>query len=151
MSVLGIHLYQCTSWWLWETVLAFSEFFRIPFQCIRLFHDRWFTSSLANTSLSMQQVLTQNGMNPMPYPPYTPDLDPRRLFVCLFSWTKGQKGPQKKMFSRWGRSKTKNAEAVKSIKMDQFENSWAVQKYLHRCIAPNGEYLEGYWSLNMWE
>ena len=42
------------------------------------------------------------------------------LFVFLDERTKRS---SKKMFSRWGRSKTKNAEAVKSIKMDQFENS----------------------------
>ena len=44
----------------------------------------------------------------------------------------------------------KMAEALKDIKIDKFKNcleQW--KKYLDRCIAPNGEYFEGDWSLNM--
>ena len=40
--------------------------------------------------------------------------------------------------------KQKTAEALKSIKVDKFKNCFGQwKKYLNRCSASDGEYLEG--------
>ena len=44
----------------------------------------------------------------------------------------------------------KTAKALKGIKIDEFKNHFEQwKKSLNRCIASNGEYFEGDWSLNM--
>ena len=44
----------------------------------------------------------------------------------------------------------KMTEALKGIKIDEFKNCFKqVEKCLSSCIASNGEYFEGDWSLNI--
>ena len=44
--------------------------------------------------------------------------------------------------------KQKKAEMLKGIKIDKFKNCFEQwKKQLDRCIASNGEYFEGDWSL----
>ena len=84
----------------------------------------------------------------MPHPPYSFDLTCKRLFVCLFHWMK--KVLKGKIFGYMEEVKQKTVEALKGINTDQFKNcleQWG--KSLDRCIASNGEYFEGDWSLNM--
>ena len=46
--------------------------------------------------------------------------------------------------------KQKTAEALKSIKIEEFKNCFEQwKKRLYRCIASHGEYFEGARSLNM--
>ena len=46
--------------------------------------------------------------------------------------------------------KPKMTEALKGIKMDEFKNYFEQQKkHLDRCIASDGKYFEGDWSLNI--
>ena len=48
--------------------------------------------------------------------------------------------------------KQKTTEALKGIKIDQFKNGFEWwKKYLDTCIASNGEYFQGDWSLNIEE
>ena len=54
-----------------------------------------------------------------------------------------------KQFADVGEVKQKKAEVVKGIKIHEFKNrleQW--KKCFGRCIASNGEYFEGDWSLN---
>ena len=60
-----------------------------------------------------------------------------------------KKVPKGKCFANVKEVKQKMAEALKGIKIHEFEHFWAVEKSLSRGIAPSGEYLEGGWSLNM--
>ena len=42
------------------------------------------------------------------------------------------------------------AETLKYLKIDKFKNYFELwKKHLNSCIASNGEYFEGNWSLNM--
>ena len=55
-----------------------------------------------------------------------------------------------KCFTHVEEVKQKMAEALKGIKIDKFKNCFEQWKNcLDRCIASNGQYLEGGWSLNM--
>ena len=55
-----------------------------------------------------------------------------------------------KRFANVEETKQKTAEAVIGIKMNKFKNCFEQwRKSLDRCIASNGEYFEGGWSLNM--
>ena len=54
------------------------------------------------------------------------------------------------MFCQWGRGETKTAEVLKGIKIGKFKNCFEQgKKHLNSCIASNGEYFEGDWSLNV--
>ena len=58
VGVLGSHLYQCTSWHCCERLHSDSvDFFKRVFQRICPFHDGWFTSTPAYTTLGVQQFL----------------------------------------------------------------------------------------------
>ena len=97
-------------------------------------------SAPAQTSLSVQQFLTKDGMSPMPHPPYLPDLAPATF--CLFPWMK--KVLKRKHFANEEELKQKIAESLKGIKIDEFKNCFEQwKKCLDRCIASNGEYFEG--------
>ena len=52
-----------------------------------------------------------------------------------------KKVPKLKCFVNAEQVKQKKAEALKGIKINEFKNSWAVQKHPNRCIPPNGEYF----------
>ena len=132
---------------LWEAAFGSSEFFWRLFQRVCPSHDRWFTSAPAHTKLSVQQFLTKNGMTPCPTLPIHL-ISPLERF--LFFWMK--KVLKGKSFADVEEVKQKTAEAKR-------HQNWQVQKTvlssgqksLGRCIAANGEYFEGDWSLNMEE
>ena len=147
MSVLGAHLYQCTSWWCCESLcLALVNFFLEDFQCICPFHGGWFTHTPAHTTLSVQQFLTKNGMTPMPYLPYLPELTLSNFF-CF----PRRKSPQRETFCQCGRGETKNGRSTKRHQNWCVQKLfWAVEKRLDRCIASTGECFEGDWHLNIW-
>ena len=75
----------------------------------------------------------------MPLPPYSPNFTPSdSLFPQMKKVLKG------KWFADVEKVKQKIAEALKSIKIDEFKNcceQW--KKHLDRCITSNGEYFEG--------
>ena len=110
VSVVGTHLYPCTSWWCCEKLCSASvNFFRRLFQCICPFHDGWFTSTSDRTVLSVQQFLTKNSMTPMFHLPHSPHLTPRNFFFVFL----GVKSPQRKTCCWCGRSETKNGRSTK--------------------------------------
>ena len=127
-----------------EAALGFSEFFWRLFQCLCPFHDGWLPSAPAHAALSAQQFLTTiTACPPCPSLPIHPIIP--RLF-CFHRW----KVLKRKCFCRCGRRETKNGRSI-----NRHQNRWAhrlfgaVEKRLDRCIASNGEYFEGDWSLNM--
>ena len=65
-------------------------------------------------------------------------------FVCSPGW----KSPQSETFCQYERGETETAEAPKGIKIYKFKN-WAVEKSHGRCVASNGECIEGDCNLNM--
>ena len=77
-------------------------------------------STPAHTSLSVQQFLAENGIDPHSHPPYSPDLTPSDFFVVVFSPVK--KVLKGKHFADVGEVKQKAAEALKGIKIDKFKN-----------------------------
>ena len=79
-------------------------------------------------ALSVQQSLTKNSMTPVPHPPYSPDLDPSKFFVCFPQMKKVLKGKhfvdvEEVKQTKKTKTKKKNpAEALKGIKIDKFKN-----------------------------
>ena len=70
--------------------------------------------------------------------------------VIFFLFPRMKKVLKGKYIADMEEVKQKMAEALKVIKINKFKNcteQW--KKYLDRCIASNGEYFEGEWSLNM--
>ena len=74
----------------------------------------------------------------MPRPPCPPDL---ALSYFLFPWMK--KALKGKCFDDVEEVKQKMAGALKVIKINKFKTTSEQWKCLDRCIAANGEYLEG--------
>ena len=75
-------------------------------------------------------------------PPYLAPSDS----LCFPTW----KRSSKENVLQCGRGETHTAEALKRIRNNKFKNCFEQwKKCLHRCIASNGEYSEGDWSLNM--
>ena len=148
VSFLGTHLYQCTSWYCCERLhLPLVKFFWRLFQRVCPFHDGWFTSAPAHTGLSVQQFLTKK-LHDHRDPPslFTWSLL-EWLFLCFPGCKKSTQGNVLPTWNRWNK---KMAEALKDIKINEFKNYFsALEKHLNRCIASNGEYFEGDWSLNM--
>ena len=82
----------------------------------------------------------------MPHPPYVPDL----LRETFFLFPRMKKVRKEKHFPDVWEEKQKTAETLKGIKTDKLKNCFEQwKKGLDRCIASNGEYFEGDWSLNM--
>ena len=109
-SVVGTHLYQCTSWRCCERLhLASVNFFLRLFQCGCPFHDDLQVHLLTVHSLSVQQFCTKNIMTPMSHPPYSPDLIPRDFL--LFPWMK--KVLKGKHFANVKEVKQKNSRNTK--------------------------------------
>ena len=76
----------------------------------------------------------------MPHPPYTPDLTLSDVF--LFPWM--EKVLQGKRFADVEEVKQKMAEALKSIKIDEFKNRFEPwKKCLDRCIVSTRESFQG--------
>ena len=82
-SVLGTQLYQCTSWWCCERLRFASVNFLLKRQRARPFHDGWFTSAPAHTMLSwvFSSFWPKTAWEPLPHPPYSPDLTPNNFIV----------------------------------------------------------------------
>ena len=86
-------------------------------------------STPAHTMLNIQQFLTKHSMNPVPHPPYSPDLTPSDFFFV----SPDEKSPQRETFCWCGGGETKNAEALKGVKIEFKQNRvkklfWAVEK-----------------------
>ena len=87
----------------------------------------------------------KNRLTWVPHPLYSPILPWATIFV---SWN--EKSPQRETFCQCERGETKNDRSTKHIKIDEFKNCFEQwKKCLDRCIASNGEYFEGDYSLNM--
>ena len=147
MSVLGTHLYQCNSWrLLWEVVLTFSEFF-LKSLSAGLPISQWMIykhSCLHSTECSA--VFDQKWHDPCAPPFLFTWSHPKWLFFCFTGWKKSSKGNILPMWDRWNK---KMAEALKGIRIDKFQTALSGgKKCLGRCIASDGEYFEGDWSLN---
>ena len=146
MTVLGTHLHQCTSWCCIERLhLPSVNFFWRLFLHVCPFHDGWFTSIPAHTALSVQEFLTQKSITSMPHPPYSPNLARVTFFVFVFLMKKVLKG---KYFADVEEVKQKRHKSTKGHQHQWTQKLfWAVEKCLNSCIASNGEYFEGDWSL----
>ena len=86
----------------WEAVFDFSGFFWRLFHCICPFHDGWFMSSSAHTTLSVQQFLTKNGWPHVPPSLFT-HLVPTNFFHFP-GWKKSSKGNILPMWKRWNKT-----------------------------------------------
>ena len=73
-------------------------------------------SASEHTALSVRQLLTKNGMTPMPHPPYSPDLALSNFFLLSPQMKKVLKG---KLFADMEEVKQKRAEA---LKIDRFKH-----------------------------
>ena len=146
LSVLGTHVYQCTSCHCCERLRAASaNFFEDSFNVFAHF-VRGFTSTPAHIAWSVQQFLTPNSMthHGPPYP-FTPSFPEQLLFVSPV-----EKRPQTETVCWCGRSEIKTSRSTKRHQYWRIQKLfWAVEKHPDRCLAPNGEYFEGDWSLNM--
>ena len=102
LSVLGTHLYQCTSWCCGKRLHSASvNFFWRFFQCICLFHNGWFMILSAHTMLSIQQFLTKMSWPLCPILPIHPVL-PQAAFV-LFCFPRWKKSSEGKVLPTWKR------------------------------------------------
>ena len=97
-------------------MFSFSEFFlEYSFNVFAYF---MMGDLRAHTAMSVQQFLTKNGMTPVPYPLYLPDLALSDIFLFppMKKFLKG------KCFANVGEVKQKTAESLKAIKVDKFKN-----------------------------
>ena len=113
VSVLGTHMYQCTSWRCCERLHSAlkipSEFFLKDFQHVNSFHDGWFMNAPAHTPWSAQQFLTKNHMTPVSTPPCSHDLTPSDVFFV----SRDEKKPQRETFGQHGRGGTRTGRSTK--------------------------------------
>ena len=72
----------------------------------------------AHTVLRVQQVLTQDGMIPTPHPSCSPDLIQSNFSL----FPQGKKSSKGKHFASVEEVKQKTVEALKGLKIDEFEN-----------------------------
>ena len=75
-------------------------------------------SAPVQTTMSVQNFLTKNGIAPMPHPPYSPDHAPSN-FLLISPHKKVLKG---KCFANVEEVKQKTAETVEGIKIDKFKH-----------------------------
>ena len=133
----------------WEAVFGFSDFF------LRLNMFVHFMMCDLRAHLSIPHWVFSNFWPKTAWPscttlPIHPTLAQSNFFVCLFPQMK--KFLKGKHFADVEDVKQQVAEGLKGIKIDKFKNCFEQwKKCLHRCIASNGEYFEGDWSLNIWE
>ena len=95
----------------------------------------------AHTTLSVTRYLASLGGTIVPHPPYSPDLTPCDFFLLPTM----KKTLKRKRFAIVEEVKTVSQEALKNIKLQQFQRcftQWG-KKRLDKCIAGNGEYFEG--------
>ena len=82
----------------------------------------------------------------MPHPSYSLDL----TWVTLYMFPGMKKVLKREHLAEVENMKQKLAEALKGMKIDEFKTHFEQrEKSLGKCIASNGEYFEGDWSLNM--
>ena len=132
---------------LWVAAFSFSEFFledsvSLPISWWVIYehtgphHAEW------------SAVFDQKRMTLVTPPSLFTQDHPEQPFFCLFPLD--EKSPQREMFCRCERGKTKNSRSFKRHQNQQVQKRfWAVRKKgLDMCIASNGECFEGDWSLN---
>ena len=146
MSVLGTHLYQCTSWRFCERLHSASVnvFWRL-FQFVHFrMDDIW---ALLPTPCWGSAVFEHKWHDHhAPASLFTQS----RLSEFFFLFPLDEKNFQRETFCHCGRGETKNGSSTKRHQNWQVQKViWAVKKSLHQCIASNGEDFEGDWSLNM--
>ena len=119
VSVLGIHLYQCTSWHCCERLcLALVNFF-LKAQCVCPFHDGWFTSLHAH----ILWVFGSFWPKPVWLPNVLPSLHTWSHPKLLFFVSLDEKCPQRETFCWYGRCNIND----RSTKRHQ---NWQVQKLI---------------------
>ena len=130
VSVLGTHLYQCTSWRCCERLHSASvNFFWRSCQCVCPFHEGWFTSAPAHTSLSAQQFWPKTAWPPCPTLPVHM-FSPWVTFFCLSRRKKSTMGNILLMWKSWNKQ-TKNGRHPKSHQNQQIQNLfWEWKKIL---------------------
>ena len=153
MSVLGSHLYQCTSWHC----------------CERLHWLQWIFCEDSSTCLSISWwviyectcphraecsgVFHQKQHEPMSHLPYSPDLTPGDccMFIYLFVFVlfpSMKKVLKRKSFANVEEVKEKSRKSTKTHQNQLVQKLfWAVEKNLNRCTTSNGKYFEGDWCL----
>jgi len=101
-----------------------------------LHHD----NAPAHTSFKVQHFLTNNNMNVVPHPPYSPDLSPCDFFLFpkLKMKLKGRR------FPTVAEIQAESQVVLDTVKKDDFQEcfqSW--QRRWNRCIDSLGDYFEG--------
>ena len=142
----SVSMYQLSL--LWESVFSFSEFFFEDF-CNAF---AYFTmGDLEHTSpyhWVFSSVWTK--MHVLCAQPFLSTQSCRSAFFWSPSSPPLKKVIKGKCFADLEEMKQKMAEALKSIKIGEFKNCFEQwKKCFNMCIASNGEYFEGDWSLHM--
>ena len=135
MSVLGTHLYQCTSWRCCERLHSVSvNFFWRLFNAFAHFIMGEHTSP---HSAKCSAVFEQKRHDP--YAPSSLFTQSHPKGLCFPGWRKASK----ETFCWWGRGRTKNSRSTKRRRNQPFQKLfWAVKKHLDWCTASSGEYFE---------
>ena len=124
VSILGTHLYQCTSWHYYERLHPASVncFWRF-FQHVCPVHHGWFMRAPDHTHTECSAVLTKKWggrhVHHAPLSVFTQSC-PRQLLLLLFPWMK--KVLKGKCFAIEEEVKQKMAEALKGIEVNKFKN-----------------------------
>ena len=137
---------------LWEAVFGFSEFFFEDFfQHICFAYFMMVIYKCTCPHCAQFSAIFYPKWHDIPPPPFAPlslfsSLTPSNSFFVVLD----EKSLQRATFYWCGRGETKNGRGTKTHQNGQIQNlSSAVEKSLDRCIASNGGYFEGDWSLNM--
>ena len=119
VSLLGTHLYQCTSWWCCERLNSASVncFWRLKTRLLTSW--RVIYKPTVQSVLSVQHFLTKNSMAPMPHPPHSPDLTPSNF---LFPWIKKALTGKCSADVKEVKQKTAEALELRGIKIHELKN-----------------------------
>ena len=124
----------------WEVVFSFSESFWRPITWWVIY------KRTCPHRTECSAVFDQKQHDPRAPPSLFTQSGPKWLFFVSLD----ENSPQRETFCPCGGGETKNHRSTKRHENLRVQKLfWAVGKSLNRCIASNGEYFEGDWSLNM--
>ena len=132
MSVLGTHLYWCTSWWCCERLDSVSvNFLEDSFDTLP-----HFVMGDLQAHLSTPRWAFSSSWPKMAWPLCPP------IPIHPKSYPKMKKSPQREIFCWWGRGETKTSRSKRYQNQRVQKVLWAVAKSLNRCTAWRGEYFD---------
>ena len=148
VSVLGTHMYHCTSWYCCEKWHSASVnfFFKDSVKVFTHFMTGDLQGHLPTPCGVFNIFWPKMSWPSMPYPRYSPDLNLSDLFFVSTGWKESSKG---NISTDVEEVRPKMAEPLKASKLTSSKNVLSCgKKNLGSCIASR-EYFEGDWSLNM--